>query len=662
MADDPWADFRPQSSAASDPWASFRVQPPVEDSRGGGVLQTIDNGVRQIAKGIPVLGGAMDSVAAAGDAATYSLLGRGAEGSNFSERYAKNLASEQSKDAAFESAHPVASTALNVGGAVAGTVPMAATAIGARALGLVGSTAGRVAQGALGGATIGAADSAVRGQNPMTGGGLGVFLGGASPVAGRLIGAGVNKLGEVTAPLSEPIRNYSRDALNKVSRAITDDSIGKPDIYGREGMLADLGPNLTSQAGAIANQPGAGQRIITQAIEGRRASAPSRVGDDISRTLGPPVNVIEAEQAIRKQYGEAAKPLYDQFHNSPVPFTPEMEQIQEVLKAQPDVLRKARQFSTLDGKADPKQFFADIADDGTVTVKRVPNATELDYAKRALDDYARNAKPGSNEARIYGNLAGKLRDTVDSALNPADPKNSIYAQARAVAGEGIGLRSALEEGQGAFSKGLSPDQMRADLKGMSKAERLAYALGGRNQVASIMGNSATAFGANGDTAARRALGSDYAREKLGLIAGDPAAQALIKRLDAETAFERTRQAVTQNSVTASRLQAQKEFPSKVEPTRTQMFNPTTLGILELLGRKGTDALRNSGKQAALDRSSADAARLLTAQDFSRDRLVDALLKMGEHNAKVGPLSDRARAMATILMQAQSEPIRNKLPR
>lgn len=80
----------------------------------------IDNGVRQLVKGISVLGGAMENIAAAGDAATYPILGRGAAGQSFSDRYAKNLPAEQGRDAAFDAAHPVASTALNVGGAVAG--------------------------------------------------------------------------------------------------------------------------------------------------------------------------------------------------------------------------------------------------------------------------------------------------------------------------------------------------------------------------------------------------------------------------------------------------------------------------------------------------------------------------------------------------------------
>jgi hypothetical protein len=167
--DDGFLKLAPEQQQATVEEIAASLPKPAPSTESGSVLGAIDNGARQLVKGIPVLGGAMDKIAAGADALTYPVLSRGAPGENFSERYAKNKISEAGKDAAFETAHPNISTALQLTGGVAGTLPLAATSIGARGLGLVGSTGARVAQGAAGGSALGASQATSASSKDLNG-------------------------------------------------------------------------------------------------------------------------------------------------------------------------------------------------------------------------------------------------------------------------------------------------------------------------------------------------------------------------------------------------------------------------------------------------------------------------------------------------------------
>src|SRR5262245_18755127 len=83
----------------------------VEQVRGvvpqqAGDTLSLDNIVRQTARGVPVVGSFMDEIVAGADAATYPLLERGTAGPTYSERYATNLSRERAIYRAFETQYP----------------------------------------------------------------------------------------------------------------------------------------------------------------------------------------------------------------------------------------------------------------------------------------------------------------------------------------------------------------------------------------------------------------------------------------------------------------------------------------------------------------------------------------------------------------------------
>jgi hypothetical protein len=202
------------------------------------------------------------------------------------------------------------------------------------------------------------------------------------------------------------------------------------------------------------------------------------------------------------------------------------------------------------------------------------------------------------------------------------------------------MRNALEEGQTAFSRAISPDQMAADLKGMSTPAQRMYGVGARSQVDEAMGNAATRWGANPDTAVERMLGSENARRKLSMVFGGANAGRITNRLDAETTFARTANDVLNNSKTAARQAAQGEFPAPTPTDGRGSWSAVTLpGMIAEGGRRILNAMTAGAVNEGQARIAADAAKMLTQQGATRDAMVQALIAYG--NAKGATAAQKA---------------------
>ena len=187
------------------------------------------------------------------------------------------------------------------------------------------------------------------------------------------------------------------------------------------------------------------------------------------------------------------------------------------------------------------------------------------------------------------------------------------------------------------------------LAGMARPEQQAYTLGARQNVRDVMGNASTKWGANDDTAARKMLGSTYARDKLEILLGPQNAQRLTGRLDTETAFDATRTAATGNSVTAAATAAQKEFPNVAD--KSALGREIGAQSLFGVGLRGVRALGDALLGGAMSERKAatarDAARILTAQGVERDRLASGLM---DYRNSQGMTDSGKRAIDRLLMR------------
>ncbi|TCU73945.1 hypothetical protein EDE08_10427 [Bradyrhizobium sp. R2.2-H] len=165
----------------------------------------------QLLRGVPVLGAYADKAAAALNAAAQPFTSTpGMSGApTFGERMAENERRIKIGADKYAEEHPVAAGIQQFAGGTAATAPLAATALGARALGLTGQLWQRGVAGATSGAVIGGADAAARSGGDLNearaGAGIGATIGGLSPFVARVIGAGVNR---VMAPAADRATNY----------------------------------------------------------------------------------------------------------------------------------------------------------------------------------------------------------------------------------------------------------------------------------------------------------------------------------------------------------------------------------------------------------------------------------------------------------------------
>lgn len=619
--------------------------------------------VGQFARGIPIIGGALDEM----DAATAAVLDTFQNGPNpdkpglnpigFNQQvYDEQLAYARERNAAADAeaaklgelpliGEVTTGGATKLAGGIA-SAPLAPVATVMRGATLLPQMVNYFLNGALYGAGHGFTDS--EGENRLpgaaVGGTIGGLLGSATAPVAQGVGNAVRYARAQSRPLPQGVNQFEPGSVRRLAEALDADRAANPNFgpnnvtrngqqvgLGNEGMLADLGDNLRADAGAIANQPGAGQAIIRRALDDRRAGAAGRITQDVDSAMGQPVNVPRTVAEIKRQARAQAGPLYDQFYASNIPITPNIRRLLQRAQAA-GAIQQAQRLMAQEG-LDPRLLRTLVDEPMTPLTgiqrqrsERVPNGLEFDLIKRGIDDLARRAGRGTNEHRILSNLARDLRNEVDTVLSPNNPQQSIWAQARAVSGEDISMREAVKAGQEAFLKGLTPDQMEYDLSQMTALSREGYQLGARDQVRQIMGNKGTSFGPTGDTGARQALGNDNARRKLELIASPMDADRLVNRLDAESVFEITRQGVTGGSPTAPRLAAQQRYPSPVAGDRAAsgLRKSSISGFAAEGVARIANALTGGARNETRMRIAADSARMLVAQGVNRRQIIVGL--------------------------------------
>jgi hypothetical protein len=209
--------------------ATYQLEAPNEQAAmaalgehlGGNVSRETSDGqslvggaVRSAATGVPIIGGTLNTLDAATNATLAPLLNRFFDeknqlrGDTWADRLANAKKAQDEMDVKFGKEHPIISTAAEIGGgigSIAGAIKAAPT-IAPKLLGLTGKTLPQqVAQGAVSGAALSAADAATReGGDVESGAQVGAITGAAAPVVGRLIGRGVEALRNAKRPAAVP--------------------------------------------------------------------------------------------------------------------------------------------------------------------------------------------------------------------------------------------------------------------------------------------------------------------------------------------------------------------------------------------------------------------------------------------------------------------------
>lgn len=640
-----------QRDVAMQRWADVYVAKEREAGKGS-IGQYVGDTVRNLARGTPV-GSFLDEA----NAATASLFG----GS-----YDESLAYQRAMDRAVD----LESTKLGklpvigdvtVGGAtkLAGGIasaPITPIVNAMRGSALLPRMVNGLASGAIYGSAYGAGlgegqeDRAIKGA-------VGAAVGGVGGAAIPAVAAGASRASELVrsaAPTPRALREFDPRAVAAVRRALENDlsttvpgrtpttAYGlRAGQLGDEGMLADMGPNMQNQAGAIASMPGPGMARVNRSLRSRAAGAQGRINRDVDAALGPRVNIVDAEQTAIRNAAQAARPMYQQFETTTIPLN---TQIQSAI----------RRASHLPGNILDKAERAIRARGSNPTMARF-----LDEVKKAVDDVASAADRAGkrNLSSTASQIARDLRSGIDEGLSPGNPQQSIYAQARRASGDGFQFSEGLEAGQKAFAKDLSPDQMRADLSNMVPIQRNAYQAGARSQIRDVMGNASTKFGENSAAKGRALLGSDHARGKLNLLTTPDRSRQLVRRLDAESDFDATYQNVLQNSKTAIRQAAQKEFPppSDGSGAANELGKKTVAGLSMEMGYRALNGLLNGALNERRIAVARDAAEILVSQGGSRNRIASGLLMQARRAGVAQQRREALERLAEMVMRG-SQPV------
>ncbi|MDI1265590.1 MAG: hypothetical protein PS018_20275 [bacterium] len=516
---------------------------------------------RALARGVPLVGGVLNKANAATNAALAPVIDpllpdsyEKLPGKTYGERYDQALAIQEGKDKAFKEEHPVADTVAEIAGGVASTGAAAATATGAKLLGLTGTTMPQlITRGAASGVAVNSADAAIRGEDPLAAGGIGGVIGAVSPVAGRIINAKVvQPVANTMRGILRPAEEAERVVASALNRDIKNGDRGlnlremvDAQAAGQPTALIDAGGETTrAVARSAANVSPEGRSLLNRTIDERFESQAPRLAEWLGHTFHFP-NASAQQDALDAVARTVNRPNYAKAYHegANLKFDADLEQISQAPVVQ-DAIRKAMVSAKNDaaklGFTPPKnpfQFDADgrlklrVNEDGSTME---PNLQFWDIVKRNLD------KTGTPEARDWARI---LRENLDD-------KVPSYNTARAGAAKFFGAGDALEAGEmfvGASQKFGIPEARKALAK-MSAQEKQLFQDGYVSRLVQTIEKTP-----DRRSVLNKIATSPAAKEEMVVALGPQRAAEVEARLRIEGIMDLARPAVQGNSTTARQL-------------------------------------------------------------------------------------------------------------
>lgn len=539
-----------------------RIFPRMLDKAPPTVAKAVDY-ANQVTEGVPILSPLADKAAAAVKAIKETIAPSEPNeyGNSFSERYGNALSQIQNRSKNFQQENPVGSAVANVTGAVASGIPQAIVA--PWSMGLRGpSVAWRALGGGLGGGAIGGTDAALRGENALTGTGIGA----AGGVLGPLIGEGAHRATSAAlnyfVPKQGMLRNVDPINVNRLTNAIEGETpatiAAGRDKMGSAGFLGDLNQGMTDLTGAAAVTPGPGKAIVRDAYTGRADQQLPRVEAAVTRAMGPPMDQVALDKMTTEARKAAADPLYAQWRSMQVHPTPELQDLIPRLKSA-GAFTRARQLAAISGEPLEKNFFV------AGPKESFPTTQTWDYVKQGLDSGIDKAY-NKGDKTLAAKLIGLKHELIDEIRKTDAGK--VWDQARGTFADHSALLDQRAAGRDTFlggRSGTSVDELRHELKGLAAPELQARIQGARAAISEALGASV-----NGDTIMRNKLLAPNNQEKLKLLIGDDTVSGkLIKELEQEAHLgNKTMDVLGNNATGASNVgRAERKNMLMPEPAR-----------------------------------------------------------------------------------------------
>jgi hypothetical protein len=305
------------------------------------------------------------------------------------------------------------------------TAPMAMTGAGLPvSMALTGGAgaAGEYGRQALGDVMLGDAST-----NSLNVGNI--ITEGATNALGQGIGAGISALATrgavrdvAKADRPQTLRTYE-EAKKKGIDITPAEATGLPSLRSQQQLLANDFRTADQMQDFYSKRNTQVMKAWDDFLGGISQAAD---GEDVAMSVRTAAKgVIDDAIAAR---AKAAGPLYDKAFKTTIPFTDKLKELSER-----PVIKKAmaKAFELMDNaKKDPTQLF-NMAEDGSVTLKRVPSVEEWHFIKMSLDDVidgAKNTQTGklTSEGRIYTQIKRDLLDEIDSLVPEYGQARRLY--------------------------------------------------------------------------------------------------------------------------------------------------------------------------------------------------------------------------------------------
>lgn len=504
-----------------------------------------------------------DEAISAGYAAKRSLM----DGEKFSDAY--NLMQEvqrQDLEQRREEA-PITSAVSQVGGAVLQAPLFAGPLVSAAGLPL----GGRMAMGALVGGGTGAVEGFGSGsglddrlQKAGIGAGIGVGVGAAVPVLAQGAGSLYRKAADYFT-VNKELGNVglSRPAGDALMRVLDADNAFSPAGANRimqagdDAMLVDAGKSVRGVLDTAIQRGGPATKLATEAIEARSLNANRALNETLDRFLGPPEGVFNTVTGIREGTKVPRGSAYDKAYAAPIDYsTPLGLRLEKLIteRVRPQAIKIANNLMRDRGKIS-QQILADIAENGHVTYRTLPDVRQIDYITRGINELAKQTRQGtlgsvSDEAKGLMDLSREIRE-ITKYLVPE------YRAALNTAANAIQRKEAVELGNKALSRSMARDEFAALVKRMTPPEKEALKQGIRSQIDEDLAN-VSALASNPDieirqvAAAMKQLTSNASFDKLATLLGPKEARELFRELGKSFRAAQLHAATVRNSATFGR--------------------------------------------------------------------------------------------------------------
>ena len=549
------------------------------------------NGImRGVANGVPVIGGLLNKAEAATNAAIAPVLNplfpeKDQLKGDYAERYQQSLRTQEGMDKGFHEEHPYVDTGANIAGAIASTGGAATTGLGAKALGLTAKTIpGAIGAGAASGAAIGGLDAATRGENPVTGAGLGLALGAAGPV----VAEGVKAVASPFVRAGRAAITPEIEAAQQVTNALEKDAgkgLSRSDLYkaamnDQPVALMDVGGGKATQrlARRAANVSPEAQEVLNSTIFGRFRDQNTRTAEFV-KGLSEFGDAHELDKALTESARETNAPAYRKAYAAGGNglWTEGLEQMTQAPVVQ-DAIRKtmvsAKNEAAKMGLTPPGNPFR-FDENGRLILapnkdgtKSLPSLQFWDYVKRNLD---KSGRDGEEWSRI-------LRDHLDDLV----PE---YKTARAGAAKFFGAKDALQAGREAVTPGTKASSadnrvLRDAFNKLSASEKKLFRDGMVDQLAqTLLGKP------DSSSILNQINNTPKAKERLLTVLGPEKYGKLEAYLHVEAMMDRFRTSMG-NSTTAQQLgdMAEGSVVPKIHTSLAGMVTDFLTKATEKLGR------------------------------------------------------------------------------